>query len=113
MATKHLTPLFSLLLSISACGDAEDAPLVVDDQSWDDVSSEQRSEYLKQKLDTNLETLRTTADAGVWHAAAGEAVRSLSLIRVEGGLDDPSAYAQLEHEVERLTDTPPTFAQPR
>lgn len=113
MATKRLTLLLSSLLLASACGEPEEAPPVVDDQSWDDLSSNQRYEHLQRKLEENLETLRTTADGGAWHAAAGEAVRSLSLIRVEGGLDDPQAYAELEAEVESLTDTPPTFAQPR
>ncbi len=113
MDTNYRIFLLSVLLAISACGETDEAPLVVDDQSWDDLSSSQRDEHLRRKLDESLETLRTTRDAGAWRAAAGDAVRSLSLIRVEGGLDDPEAYAELEAEVEELTDTPPSFAQPR
>ena len=113
MATKRLTLVVTCLVLIPACREPNDAPTLVDDMSWDDASQDERYEHLQRKLDASLETLRTTADAGTWHAAAGEAVRSLSLIRVEGGLDDPHAYAELEAEVEILTDTPPAFAQPR
>ncbi len=103
-------PFFAvaLLSLVSAC--AEPA-LVVDDQSWDDLSTEQRHEYLRAKVDDSLETLRTTGDAQEWHTAAAEAIRGLSLFRVEGGLDDREAYIELEAEVERLTDETPFFAQ--
>jgi len=84
---------------------------VVDDQSWDVMSTEQRYEHLRTKVDDSLETLRTTGDASQWHSAAAEAIRGLSLLRVEGGLDDREAYAELEAEVERLTNEPPFFAR--
>lgn len=99
-----------LLCVVWAC--AEPAP-VVDDQSWDDLSTEQRHDYLRNKVDDSLETLRTTGDAQEWHTAAAEAIRGLSLLRVEGGLDDREAYVELEAEVERLTDETPFFAQQR
>lgn len=115
MVTDRLNSTAALVLSAlllgPACAEPE-AP-VVDDQSWDDLSSEQRRAHLQAKVDESLETLRTTGDADAWHAAAGEAVRALSLLRVEGGFDDPQAYAELEAEVERLTDEPPVFAQQR
>ena len=110
MRTNNVQILLAAVVLSFASGCSEPAP-VVDDQSWDDLSTEQRSEYLRAKVDNNLETLRTTADAGEWHTAAGDAVRALSLLRVEGGLDDREAYVELEKEVERLTDEPPFFAQ--
>lgn len=84
---------------------------MVDDQSWDAMSREQRYEHLRTKVDDSLETLRTTGDASEWRTAAAEAIRGLSLLRVEGGLDDREAYAELEAEVERLTDEPPFFVR--
>ncbi len=113
MVTRQLSFLLSSLLLAAACGEPEPPPVTVDDDSWDQATSEQRAAHLREALDTNLEVLRTTQDAGRWHAAAGKAVRSLSLLRVEGRDADPDAYAELEAEVERLTDEPPLFAQPR
>lgn len=111
MVTKSRFLLTLVLLSfVSAC--AEPAP-VVDDKSWDDLSRAQRYDHLRSKVDDSLETLRTTGDAQEWHSAAAEAVRGLSLLRVEGGLDDREAYAELEAEVERLTNEAPFFAQQR
>ena len=107
--SQFILPLVLLSL-VSAC--AEPAP-VVDDKSWDDLSRAQRYDHLRSKVDDSLETLRTTGDAQEWHSAAAEAVRGLSLLRVEGGLDDREAYAELEAEVERLTDEAPFFAQQR
>ncbi len=109
MATNSRTLVVLILLSLmSACSEPEP---VVDDQSWDALSKEQRYEHLRTKVDDSLETLRTTGDAEQWRSAASEAVRGLSLLRVEGGLDDREAYMELEAEVERLTDEPPFFAQ--
>ncbi len=110
MLTRSSRSLLALVLLcvVSAC--EEPAP-VVDDQSWDAMSREQRYEHLRTKVDDSLETLRTTGDASQWHSAAAEAIRGLSLLRVEGGLDDREAYAELEAEVERLTDEPPFFVR--
>lgn len=113
MATRQISLLISSLLLAAACGEPEPPPLKVDDDAWDQASSEQRAAHLREALEENLEVLRTTEDAGRWHAAAGQAVRSLSLLRVEGRDADPEAYAELEAEVEGLTDEPPLFAQSR
>ena len=110
MTTKRISFfLCSLLASVAACSDP--ASLEVDDQSWDDLSSAQRRAHLEEKVSQSLETLENTGDKATWHAAAGDAIRALSLLRVEGGLDDREAYVELEAEVERLTDTPPFFAR--
>lgn len=111
MLTKSRGLVALVLLALSAAC-SEPAP-VVDDQSWDDLSAEQRYEHLRTKVDDSLETLRTTGDAGEWHTAAAEAVRGLSLLRAEGGLGDREAYIELELEVERLTDAVPFFAEQR
>ncbi len=111
MLTKSRGLVAPFLLALhAAC--SEPSP-IVDDQSWDDLSTEQRYDQLRTKVDDSLETLRTTADAQEWHTAAGEAVRGLSLLRAEGGLDDREAYIELELEVERLTDAVPFFAEQR
>ena len=111
--TKKLTFLLSSLLLAAACGESAPSAVPLDEDSWDQASSEERAAHLRDAVDENLEVLRTTQDAERWHAAAGQAVRSLSLLRAEGRDADPDAYSELEAEVERLTDEPPPFAQPR
>lgn len=113
MATKRFSLLLCVALALPACTEPRSEAPAVDDQSWDDLTSEQRRAHLLRKLDENLDVLRTTEDAQTWHAAASEATRALSLFRVEGGLLDTDAYAELEAEVEQLTDTPPVSADPR
>lgn len=109
MATDRSSLVLTCFLVLCGCSESE--PSVVDDQSWDDLSSEQRVAHLEQKLADNLETLENTGDGATWHEAAGEAVRALSLLRVERSPEDREAYIELEAEVERLTDNPPFFAR--
>ena len=113
MAIDRISLLFISSLLVCGCGEPDTAPPALDDQSWDEASSEQRSAHLHEVLEANLEILRTTEDADRWRAASGQAIRSLSLLRVEDRDDDREAYAELEAEVERLTDEPPPLTPPR
>ncbi len=87
MTTNQRWLFLASLLLAAACGG--EPPMVVDDQSWDDLPSAQRRAHLETKIADSLETLQSTADGPTWHASADDARRALSLLRVEGGLDDP------------------------
>lgn len=112
MVTKRECLFLCVSLALTACLEPSTGPGVVNDQSWDDLSSEQRRAHLQRKIDESLDSLRDAEDIETWHAAAGEAARALSLFRVEGGLNEPSVYEELESEVEQLTSAPPTFPEP-
>ncbi len=109
MDTKRIVFLFLSVLGTQACAADEERHPRIGDQTWDELTTSERQLHLEEKLDANLHRLRAAETAQEWHAAAGEAVRALSLLRVEGGIEDARAYAELELEVERLTDEPPSF----
>lgn len=73
------------------------------DAEWSDMTSEERSAHLEDRLTQADENLRAATNLEEWDVANHEAQLALSLLRPEIWAEDRARYVELESELEALT----------